>query len=206
MVILLIVSATIPWLLEVFFRAWMLRCRPQAERSSFSAEVNWQETAHEKSLAPRVSPLRHILAKAPSTSTWTFPERKFLTDAKSGFFFIRWRNNIEPSSFPWILYSRWQPRCQVLSRPRALFYNACSVANFPSGVLVLEWSRIRVRYVWTWKLESGKKKLWIQKHPDACGGGLKLVEEWRRLSRFPTKRTATAWYWEILVLVMSWVC
>ena len=40
MVILLIVSATIPWLLEVFFRAWMLRCRPQAERSSFSAEVN----------------------------------------------------------------------------------------------------------------------------------------------------------------------
>ena len=113
----------------------MLRCRPQAERSSFSAEVNWQETAHEKSLAPRVPPLQHILAKAPSTSTWTFPERKFLTDAKSGCFFIRWSNNIEPSSSPWILYSRWQPRCQVHSRPWALFYNACSVANFPSGVL-----------------------------------------------------------------------
>ena len=136
----------------------MLRCRPQAERSSFSAEVNWQETAHKKSLAPKVPPLRHILAKAPSTSTWTFPERKFLTDAKSGCFFIRWRNNIEPSSLPWILYSRWQPRCQVLSRPRALFYNACSVANFPSGVLVLEWSRIRVRYVWTWKLLNPERK------------------------------------------------
>ena len=120
MVILLIVAATIPWLLEVFFRAWMLRYRLQAERSSFSAEGNWQQTAHEKSLAPRVPPLQHILAKAPSTSTWTFPERKFLTDAKSGCFFIRWRNNIEPSSFPWMLYSRWQPRCQVLSRPRAL--------------------------------------------------------------------------------------
>ena len=25
--------------------------------------------------------------------------------------------------------------------------------------------------------ESGKKKLWIQKHPVSCGGGLKLVEE-----------------------------
>ena len=135
MVILLIVSATIPWLLAVFFLAWMLRCRAQAERSSFSAKVNWQETAHEKSLAPRVPPLRHILAKAPSTSTWTFPERKFLTDAKSGCFFIRWRNNIELSSLPWILYSRWQPRCQVLSRPRALFYNSCSVANFSSRVL-----------------------------------------------------------------------
>ena len=123
------------WLLAVFFLAWMLRCRAQAERSSFSAKVNWQETAHEKSLAPRVPPLRHILAKAPSTSTWTFPERKFLTDAKSRCFFIRWRNNIEPSSLPWILYSRWQPRCQVLSRPRALFYNSCSVANFSSRVL-----------------------------------------------------------------------
>ena len=135
------------------------------------------------------------------------PERKFLTDAKSGCFFVRWRNNNELSSLPWILYSRWQPRCQVLSRPRSLFYNACSVANFPSGVLGTrvkpDTCQIRVDVE---TFESGKKKLWIQKHPDACWGGLKLVEEWQRLSRFPTKRTANAWYWEILVLVMSWVC
>ena len=30
--------------------------------------------------------------------------------------FIRWRSKIEPSSLPWILYSRWQPRSQVLSK------------------------------------------------------------------------------------------
>ena len=137
-------------------------------------------------------------------------ERKILTDAKSGCFFIRWRNNIERSSLPWILYSRWQPRCQVLSRQskmqilRACFYNACSVANFPSGVLGTrvkpDTCRIRVDgqirfdhgYVWTWKLlNPERKRLWIQKYPDACGRGRKLVEEWRRLSRsFPPK-----WRW-----------
>ena len=50
----------------------------------------------------------------------------------------------------------------------------------------LIWLRIRVD---VGTFESGKKKLWIQKYPDACGGGLKLVEEWRRPSLFPTKMT-----------------
>ena len=151
----------------------MLWCRPQAE-------VNWPEAVHEKSLVPRVPPLRHVLSKAPSTRIGTFwirsRERKILTDAKSGYFFIRWRNNIERSSLPWILYSRWQPRCQVLSRQskmqilRACFYNACSVANFPSGVLGTrvkpDTCRIRVDgqirfdhgYVWTWKLLNPERK------------------------------------------------
>ena len=35
--------------------------------------------------------------------------------AKYGYFLIRWRYKIEPSSSPWILYSRWQPGSQVLS-------------------------------------------------------------------------------------------
>ena len=42
---------------------------------------------------------------------------------------------IEPSSLPQILYSRWQPRSQVLSLTRP--YDACPrpVANIPIGVL-----------------------------------------------------------------------
>ena len=37
-------------------------------------------------------------------------------DAKSRFFFIRWRNKVESSSLLWIMYSRWKHRSQVLSR------------------------------------------------------------------------------------------
>ena len=50
---------------------------------------------------------------------WTFLNTLWIRnqiDAKSGFFFIRWRNKIEPNSLPWILYSRWQPPSQVLSK------------------------------------------------------------------------------------------
>ena len=54
------------------------------------------------------------------------PELKFLNTlwvwnskyAKSGYFFIWWCDKIEPSFLPWILYSRWQPRSQVLSLTR----------------------------------------------------------------------------------------
>ena len=34
------------------------------------------------------------------------------------FFSIVWLNKIKPSSSPWIVYLRWQPRSQVLSRTR----------------------------------------------------------------------------------------
>ena len=66
-------------------------------------------------------------------------------------FLIQWRDKIEPSSLPWILYLRWQPRSQVVSltRPRRSRrghwergcsrwlppYDACSVVNIPRGVL-----------------------------------------------------------------------
>ena len=78
---------------------------------------------------------------------------------------IRWRNKIKPSSLQWILYSRWQPRCQVLSLTcrgvnlsllfAKLFwgdsdalYNACLalLAIFPEQSWVLEWFRMRVGY------------------------------------------------------------
>ena len=118
-------------------------------------------------------------------------ERKILTDAKSGCFFIRWRNNIERSSLPWILYSRWQPRCQVLSRQstmqilRACFYSLATHALlpifpthallpiFPAEFWVLEWSRIRVGYVWTGKSDlttdtCERGNFWIRKEK-GCG-------------------------------------
>ena len=94
-------------------------------------------------------------------------------------FFIRWRNKIEPSSLPWILYSRWKPLLFYPSRSqpcsshfsdfrraesvifRAL-YDACLalLPIFPEESWVLERIRIRVGYVpergkygylWTWK-------------------------------------------------------
>ena len=178
---------------------------------------NWPETALEKSLAPRVPPLRDILAKAPSTLIRTFLNpRLFESALQRGNF---WRT-LNPDAFSSgdvtisspVLYREYciQDGNLVVrfSQGRALFFTTHALLPiFPAESWVPEWSRIRVRYVWTWKLlNPERKKLWIQKHPDACGGGLKLVEEWQRLSRFPTRRTATAWYWEILVLVMSWVC
>ena len=54
------------------------------------------------------------LFEGKSATFWIrSPEWKFLNtlgirnrvDSKSGYFFIRWRNKIEPSSLPWI----WQP-------------------------------------------------------------------------------------------------
>ena len=40
-------------------------------------------------------------------------------DAKSGYIFIRWRNKIEPSSLPWRLYSRLQPRRNTAAKRNA---------------------------------------------------------------------------------------
>ena len=87
------------------------------------------------------------------------------------FFFIRWRNKIEPySSLPRILYSRWQPRSQVLSLTR--LYDACPrpVANIPIGVLGtgVNPDRCRSRIRWAGKLDlntdtRGRGNFWIRK-------------------------------------------
>ena len=94
------------------------------------------------------------------------------------FFFIRWRNKIEPySSLPRILYSRWQPRSQVLSLTR--LYDACPVANIPIGVL----GTGMANSIWILTLvdaeffESGKKTFQIQNYPDTCGLGLRNYHE-----------------------------
>ena len=84
--------------------------------------------------------------------------------------FFRWRNKIQPSSLPWILCSRWQPRSKVFSRAlnSALtrLYDACSVANISRGVVGTgvnpdtcgransTWKRIRMDVE---IFESGKK-------------------------------------------------
>ena len=58
--------------------------------------------------------------------------------------FIRWRNKIEPSSLPWILYSR-QSKMQI-SRALPALYDLCSVAMKESWVL--EWIQTRIGYLW----------------------------------------------------------
>ena len=123
------------------------------------------------------------------------PEWKFLNTvwiwnrvgAKSGYIyiyiFIRWRNKIEP-----VLYREYciqdgnlVPRfAQGRAKFRAL-YDACSVANIPSGV---PGTRVnldtcaRANSIWIRTLvdveifESGKKKLRILLYPDTYGWGL----------------------------------
>ena len=115
-------------------------------------------------------------------------------DAKSGYlythFFFRWRNEIQPSSLPLILYSRWQPRSQVFS----LALN--SALTRLRRTLPYQYSQRSSGYqrecgnVWTGKFYLkmdtcgrgnfwiGKEKLQIQKYPDTCGGGLEWTLGW----------------------------
>ena len=108
---------------------------------------------------------------------WTFLHTLWIrnrADANSGYFFIRWHNKIELSSLLWILYSRWQPRSQVLRRQsktqisralrRRLF------CNIPRGVLGTRTNpdtwRIPVKgqmpfeycYMWTWRFLNRERK------------------------------------------------
>ena len=114
-------------------------------------------------------------------------------DAKSGYFFIRWHNKMEPSSLPWILYSRWQPRSQILTLARrevnlalrillwfwtdsaiildanfAHFTTHALLPIFPKESWVVEWIRLRVGYVWTGKFDlnrdtCGRENFWIRR-------------------------------------------
>ena len=60
------------------------------------------------------------------------------TDIYIYIYFFLWRNKIQPSSLPWILYSRWQPPSHVFSVALdfalTYLYDACSVG-----------------YLWAWK-------------------------------------------------------
>ena len=102
-------------------------------------------------------------------------------NAQSGYFCIRWCNKIQPSSLPWILYSRWQLRSQVLSLTR--LYDACSVANRlnpafrPTCRIRVEGQiRFENRYVWKQKsLNLERKSCEFKKYPDTCGRGLRAL-------------------------------
>ena len=85
-------------------------------------------------------------------------------------FFFLWRNKIQPSSLPWILYSRWQPPSHVFSVALdfalTYLYDACSVSNIPRGALGTRVNLDTCRHansIWKWILvgveifESGKK-------------------------------------------------
>ena len=99
--------------------------------------------------------------------------------AKSGYYFIRWISKIEPSSLPWMLYSRWQPRSQVLSRQskmqisRALRRMLCCQYSQRSSGYESESGYVsdtcgRANSIctdWIRVLKSGKKKFWVQNYP-----------------------------------------
>ena len=82
------------------------------------------------------------------------------------FFFIRWRNKIEPSSLPRILYSRWPTSFPGFSLTRV--YDACFVANIPLGVLGTGINPNTCRIRWKGKLDlntdrRGRGNFWIRK-------------------------------------------
>ena len=111
-------------------------------------------------------------------------------NAKAEYFF-RWRNKNQPSSLPWILYSRWQPRSKVLlTLPLPVFTTHALLLIFSKEAWALEWIRIRVEglsrfengYVWTWKflnpernscgfknirirVEGARMNAWMACHP-----------------------------------------
>ena len=89
-------------------------------------------------------------------------------DAKYGYiyiyiffflFFFRWHNKIQPSSLPWILYSRWQPLSHVFSVvldfALTCLYDACSATNIPKGALGTRVNLdtcTRANSIWKWIL------------------------------------------------------
>ena len=85
------------------------------------------------------------------------------------YIFSVWRNKIQPSSLPWILYSRWQPPSHLFSVALdfalTYLYDARSVTNIPEEPWVLEWIWIRADtqirfengYLWAWKFLSQER-------------------------------------------------
>ena len=74
-----------------------------------------------------------------------------------------------PSSLPWILYSRWQPLSQVLSRKSKMH---APLPIFPKEFWLQEWIRTHVGYPWTGEFDlntdtCGRGNFWIQK--ESCG-------------------------------------
>ena len=94
-----------------------------------------------------------------SGNCWIRYESGMVWTLNPNIFFIRWRNKIDPSSLPWILYSRWQPRrlhcCQYSQR--------CPGYRDESGYVSVTcaqansiWMRIRLDVE---IFESGKEKV-----------------------------------------------
>ena len=95
---------------------------------------------------PRESSTFPFPIRVPSTRIWWIRHTNLLSRVeifKFGYF-IRWRNKIETSSLPWMLYlySRWQPHSQDFSLTR--FTTHALLPLFPEESCVREWIRIRV--------------------------------------------------------------
>ena len=84
------------------------------------------------------------------------------------FFFIQWRNKMELSSLPWILYSRRRPRPMLCCQYSWRSPDNSSESRYVSDTRGRANSiciRIRADVEIS---ESGKKKLRLQKYPDKC--------------------------------------
>ena len=84
-------------------------------------------------------------------------------------FFIQWRNKMELSSLPWILYSRRRPRPMLCCQYSWRSPENSSESRYVSDTRGRANSiciRIRADVEIS---ESGKKKLRLQKYPDKCG-------------------------------------
>ena len=140
-------------------------------------------------LSTRIQWIRHtnpqlFESALQSGNFWIRFESGIVWRLNPGIFFIRWRNKIESSSLPWILYSRWHPLKVEQDVNFARFTTDVLLPIFPEESWILEWIWIRVRdtsgranLIWirirvdVEIFESGKKKLRIQKYRDTCGRG-----------------------------------
>ena len=123
-------------------------------------------------LSTRIQWIRHtnpqlFESALQSGNFWIRFESGIVWRLNPGIFFIRWRNKIESSSLPWILYSRWHPlkaRCKFRA-----FYDRRPVAYIPRGVLDTRVNLdTRAGYKWTGKFDlntntSGRGNFWIRK-------------------------------------------
>ena len=89
------------------------------------------------------------------------------TDIYIYIYFSLWRNKIQPSSLPWILYSRWQPPSHLFSVALdfalTYLYDTCSVTNIPRGALGTRVNLDTCRHANLTMDTCGRGNFWIRK-------------------------------------------
>ena len=143
-----------------------------------------------RSLRPRPRVSGYFWIRYESEIEWTLNP-----DLKSGYFFIWWRNKIEPSALPTTVstlepFCPWRTGVEIVPTKAeqdtnfAPFTTHALFPIFPEESWVLEWILIRVnRQI---RFAYGYVLLSIQKYLDTCGRCL------RRPRSYPTTATKTS--------------